>query len=75
MDREEYIKKAWNACAIKVCGAVEDQHDDMWTSIEDYIKAAIEEVYDKGADEGYDEENKEGFSDGYDGGINDQFVS
>ena len=55
MSKEEYIKGAWNACAIKVCGAVEDQHDDMWTSIEDYIKTAIEEVYDKGHDDGYNE--------------------
>lgn len=57
--KEEYIKRAWNACAIKVCSAVEDQHDDMWTSIEDYIKTAIEEAYDKGHADGY----SEGYSD------------
>lgn len=54
MNREEYIKRAWNNCAIKVCGAVEDQHDNMWQLIDNYIKAAVEEAYDRGVDDGYD---------------------
>ena len=55
MDREEYIKKVYNAVAVKVGNAIESGHDNMWTLIEDYIKAGIEEAYDKGYDVGYNE--------------------
>ena len=73
MNREEYIKRAYNALAIKVSGAVEDQHDDMWQLIEDYIKAAIEEVYDVGKEDGYNSGYKEGYKQGYFDGANDQY--
>lgn len=55
MSREEYIKRAWNAIAIKVGSVIESGHDNMWALIDDYIKAGIEEAYDKGYDVGYNE--------------------
>jgi len=55
MNREAYIEKVLNAVSIKIGDAIESSHDNMWTLIDDYIKAGIEEAYDKGYDTGYNE--------------------
>ena len=69
MDREEYIKRAWNNVAIKVGSAIESGNKNMWNLIDDYIKAGIEEAYDKGHADGY----RGGYSEGYDDGAADQY--
>ncbi len=69
MNREEYIKKVCNAVTIKVGNAIESGNENMWTLINDYIKAGIEEAYDKGHTDGY----HDGYSEGYDDGASDQY--
>ena len=73
VNREEYIKRAWNAIAIKVSSAIESGHDNMWTLIDDYIKAGIEEAYDNGHANGYSEGYNNGYKNGYNDGADDQY--
>ena len=69
MSKEEYIEKTLNAVSIKVGSAIESGHDNMWSLIDDYIKAGIEGAYDKGHADGY----RDGYYNGYDEGAADQY--
>jgi len=63
MNKEEYIEKALNTVSIKIGSAIESNYDSIWSLsclIDDYVKAAIEEAYDKGHADGY----SEGYDDG-----------
>ena len=55
MSKEAYIEKILNTVSIKIGNAIESDHDNMWALIDDYIRAGIEEAYDKGHDVGYNE--------------------
>jgi len=59
MNKEAYIEKVLNGVSIKIGNAIESDHDNMWALIDDYIRAGIEEAYDKGHIDGY----SEGYSD------------
>ena len=55
MSKEAYIEKILNTVSIKIGNAIESDHDNMWALIDDYIRAGLEEAYDKGHDDGYNE--------------------
>lgn len=55
MSKEVYIEKVLNGVSIEIGNAIESEHDNMWALIDDYIRAGLEEAYDKGYDVGYNE--------------------
>ena len=72
MSKEEYIEKTLNAVSIKIGSVIESNNDNIWSLsclIDDYIKAVIEEAYDKGHADGY----RDGYKNGYDDGASDQY--
>jgi hypothetical protein len=76
VNREEYIKRALNAVSIKIGSAIESNYDSIWSLsciIDDYIKAVIEESYDKGHNDGYSEGYENGYNNGYNDGADDQY--